>query len=782
MNPVQSALAGVVLPLQKLLYEVFLNNQDTEAISLFLKDTQNNLYVDANTINSWGLMMPTETPMRYLDRDFYNLAEYKGYTHEVNPQALTINLNFPGKYFSASNLTLKNNQLNPPDKSPIGGYLNYNLYSTGPLTHTNISTQVQSSGLFAGTLFGPFGNINTEYLLTNGASNPGSNNPIRIQSFYQLDFPNKMETLIIGDSTTTPGSWGQAVAFGGISWQSNFGTQPNYTTYPLPVATGVASVPTSIQLYANNMLISNQRITPGPFTIDNIPVVNGAGTLNVASTNVLGQQVVTLIPYYVSSSLLKPGLQNFSYQLGFVRENYGINSNLYGPLIGIVSDAVGVTNHLTLEGDVQAMLDQQNYGGGFAYSLFDYLILSGAFAGSQNPLGNGVLVQIGVEHQAMRGISYGGTVILTSPKYLQIAMPTNNPSPSTQIQAFMGSTLFKIYSAGLSFTEINNRNAQGSMNFISVNLSRNISKLMTLTLSGLTNVTGVENHSLSLVLNMAFDTHYNLNFNDTDQGSMMGMPGYNQLITTFNKTLPQGPGYGYQLQTTNYSKNYQGQHPDDYQGTYALNTDNVNVSASVANQGQLTSYQASANGAITYLDRGLYLSPQVQGSFALAEIPELANTPIYYNNQLVGKTNANGNIIIPNLQPYTDNKITINPVQIPLDERIGATQMHTTPYAKQGVIVKFPISKIHPASFSLVQTNGSYVPVGTIVNLNDNSKDYYVGYEGKVYVPELPQGVNKLKAIWDKGSCETTITIHGDEHAKGYIKRLGTLVCQTADQ
>ena len=197
---------------------------------------------------------------------------------DVNLQNLTINLVFPTKYFIKNTYIADDEKFITPQKSPFGGYLNYAFYSTGPVGTGQPGGSIQNSLLLTPTIFGTWGNLNAQYLINQGTLVNGgiasANNPIRLQSFYQLDLPNKMQTLIVGDSNTNNGSWGQSVLFGGISWETDFGTQPNYMTFPLPTAEGTATVPTSVQLLVANAVVDTQKIAPGPFAINNVPVVN----------------------------------------------------------------------------------------------------------------------------------------------------------------------------------------------------------------------------------------------------------------------------------------------------------------------------------------------------------------------------------------------------------------------------------------------------------------------------------------------------------------------------
>lgn len=776
----QYCMGKTITNFQRALYKVIVNGEDTNSTKLFLVDDKKNLYVDTATLKSWGLVVQKDQLVSFEGKNYYTLAEYKGYTYKVNFQNLTINLVFPAQYFIKNTYTAIESSLLTPQKPPFGAYINYDLYSSGPVNNGQPSVGLQNSELLTPTVFGPWGNLNAQYLISQNSGDnttpPSGNNPLRLQSFYQLDLPDEMQTIIVGDSTTSAGSWGQSVLFGGISWETNFWTQPNYTTFPLPAAEGTATVPTSVQLLVANAVVDTQKIAPGPFTINNIPVVSGAGTLNVLTKNVFGQQIVTTIPYYASNSLLKPGLQDFSYQFGFVRENYGINSNDYGPLIGIVNDRLGVTNNLTVEGNLQGMRDQQNFGAGFAYSFSNFFMVNAALENSQNILGAGSLVNFGIERRAIGGFSFGANFYLTSANYLEIAATPQSPSPSTTAQLFLSKSLFNRYGSAISYTEVNNRGGLGNNNYLSFKVSRSFPSGISLILSGLTNITGQANRSINLTLSMSFGSDYNISMTNYYQGSSYGNPAYDQIWTNFTKNTPAGQGYGYDLQTTQYALS--GQNQANYQGAYYLNADYANASIYLANQSNLTSYQANVTGAVTYMDQKLYLSPQVNGSFALAELPGLSGVNVYYNNQLVGQTNNAGNIIIPNLMPYRQNNITIDPQNFPINTEIDDSQISPVPYANEGIIVHFPIQKIQAVVFNLILPDKNNPPVGAIVRISNAKKVNYVGYNGEVYLPFIQTGQTDIAVSWSEGECNATINFKGAKDANIPISNLGTILCK----
>ncbi|WP_256742673.1 hypothetical protein, partial [Cronobacter sakazakii] len=72
-------------------------------------------------------------------------------------------------------------------------------------------------------------------------------------------------------------------------------------------------------------------LAPGPFTLTNLPYINGSGDAVLVTTDALGRQVSTTLPFYVASELLKPGLSDGSFSAGALRRNYGVKNFDYGP-------------------------------------------------------------------------------------------------------------------------------------------------------------------------------------------------------------------------------------------------------------------------------------------------------------------------------------------------------------------------------------------------------------------------------------------------------------------
>lgn len=94
-------------------------------------------------------------------------------------------------------------------------------------------------------------------------------------------------------------------------------------------------------------------MNPGPFSITTTPFVNGAGEAVVVTTDALGRQVSTTLPFYVTGELLKKGYTDYAASFGVLRQRYGISNFDYSKLAYSGSLRYGLTDALTVGSHVE---------------------------------------------------------------------------------------------------------------------------------------------------------------------------------------------------------------------------------------------------------------------------------------------------------------------------------------------------------------------------------------------------------------------------------------------
>lgn len=112
-------------------------------------------------------------------------------------------------------------------------------------------------------------------------------------------------------------------------------------------------MPSAVDLFLNGFKAFSNRVAPGPFTLSEMPLVSGAGTASVVTTDALGRQVYTTIPFYVHRELLRPGWTDYSLSLGALRRDYGVRSFSYGRPVATGVYRQGLSDVLTLEAQAQ---------------------------------------------------------------------------------------------------------------------------------------------------------------------------------------------------------------------------------------------------------------------------------------------------------------------------------------------------------------------------------------------------------------------------------------------
>lgn len=758
------------------LVEVDINGQKLDQTVLVLEDKVGVLYLWSEDLRRWRFHEPKQTPaIEYQGQQYYPLSAISDISHVYDRQKLTLTLQVRPEAFSMTRLTSQYVNLPPPTRSGPGGFMNYDLFAA------NSSASNQQSGQIEFGFFNSLG-VGTTSLLAQNLGNTSS--ATRLDSTWTTDFPEKMETLRLGDVISTAGSWGLPVKFGGIQFGRNFGTQPGFITYPMQGIVGQAVLPSTVDVFINNALVSRQSVPPGPFSIRNLPIVSGAGQTQLVIRDLFGRQQIINQPFYASQALLKKGLDSFSYEFGVIRNNYGINSNDYKNWLGSANYRRGLTDFLTGEFHSEAMQNQQAAGVGGDYLIPQIGTFSSFIAGSHGRLapnyvapqiypfvvypqtGNipnsGALVLLGVDRLAQPWSFSGRTQWATS-GFAQVGQQAFQLAPARQTSANMSYTMGSAGSIGVAYINQINR-SQPNNRIATASYSVSAGALGTVSISVLKEFSGSGGTTIFALYSIAIDATTSASL--SAQSSHSGSTGdSNNATATLQRNLPSGDGYGYlvQARTDNSS-----------QATYSFQNSAGTYMAGVAQDQGSAATRLGATGGIAFLEGDVFMSRRIDQSFAVASIPDYPNVGVLADNQPVARTNSKGNALVPRLRAYDRNVISIDQIDLPMDATIKAVKVEAVPYYRSGVVVKFPIERSFGATFTINLEDGSPIPVGAAVLVDGKDDVYIVGYDGAVYVVGLTPTTH-LHATWKNQSCAFDINYVASADP---LPDLGTVICK----
>ncbi len=104
-------------------------------------------------------------------------------------------------------------------------------------------------------------------------------------------------------------------------------------------------------------------------------------------------------------------------------------------------------------------------------------------------------------------------------------------------------------------------------------------------------------------------------------------------------------------------------------------------------------WQLGGRGSFVLADRRLIAGRYVQDEFALVSTNGLAGVPVLHESRPVGRTNADGLPLLPNVNAYQPNLVAIDPLAIPFGYVLDHPDCTATPRISAGTAVRFPIER-----------------------------------------------------------------------------------------
>jgi len=732
---------------------VNINGIELGDVVTVLRVGEGDLVVSEQDVRTWRLNSSNCETLWLEGKPYIRLDDLAGVNYQIDIGTQTLMLLAPATAFIATKLDCGTENALGLSPTQAGGFFNYDL------NWQRVNNQDDGGGLFEVGAFNAKGSGTATGLWR--SSGP-QREWTRLDTTWNVDMPKKMQSLRFGDAISRGSSWGRSVRFGGIQWGSNFATQPSFVTFPLPSMRGEAVVPSTIDVYVNNTRRLQKNIEPGPFDLVNVPVVTGQGELQLVVNDLLGRQQVITQPYYASQRLLQPGLHDFSFEGGTMRENYGIDSARYGRFMLSATDRLGLSTGFTRELRAEILNKQQTFG---ASGVWLMPRLGAAYLGTLNfgaaishgPNNEGRLFSIGAERQA-RNISYNIQSQYTGRDFVQIGQ-LQGSKPRQTFTAGLGLPL-GASSFGLNY--LNQSTWEGDKNrLLSANLSRSLGHFGFLSLNALRNYTSEPHNSISVILTIPLDASTSLSADITRQGDL------ERKTVQVQRNAPAGSGFGYRLRATD---------DDQYLAGGTLNTERASFTAETASANGKDSYRAGASGGIAIAGGGAFLSRRINDSFAVVKVDDYAGVRVYRENQEVTRTDKHGRALVTNLRAYQKNLIGIEQADLPLDAEIDELNLRLAPAIRSGVVVDFPVRHNRSASFRLVNEKGIALTPGTMVQIEGDKREFPVGYDGRAFISGLNLK-NRLFSEWAGHRCSVELILSDTTEL---LPDLGTLICKGA--
>ncbi|MFW5431628.1 MAG: fimbria/pilus outer membrane usher protein [Methylophilaceae bacterium] len=725
------------------------------------------LYVQRDAFEEWRIILDADTkPVDFRGQKFWPLDAVPGYKSKINFSDQSVALLFSPKSFTAIRLE------NAVSKKAIAVspalpsvFFNYDLnYSTSYLKAApRIEDLSALTELGFSNNLGVFTSSATGRNLTRSKTLGTETEWVRLETTFTKDLPQSNRTLRIGDAATRTGMLGRNVYFGGVQFGTNFSLTPGYVTQPIPVLNGLSAAPSTVELYVNDVLRQVSEVPTGPFAIDNTSILTGSGDARIVVRDLLGRETVIEQSFFTNSQLLAKGLNDWSIEAGSIRRNLGVSNANYGPAFIGGLWRRGMNDNVTLEGRsaVSAQLKLLQLGVTTALPL-KLLGRAAVTSTHQKTFGNGSQWLLGLEHQGLR---FGASVEAqgATENFRELGQEFDNTPIKSQIAGNMSYSSRKIGSFGIGFASISQYDSSRIKTY-SGNYSVQIGQHSSLSLIGSeVRSEGETSRAVGLSLVIPLDNNIVASAYANTAGTR------NDIYATLAKNPSQNDHLGWRLLAGQQQDHGREEVGAFYHGRYGT------VTADISNTRDQTAVRLGANGGIIAADGSVFVTQRVNDSFAIAEVKDYADIGVGIGNNVQTRTDKKGIALIPRLSAYQTNSVRLQANDLPVSAELNAIEKDVVPPWRSGVKVNFPVRSGRGALIKIHFDDGEAAPVGAIVNIENDTQEFYVGRRGQTFTTGL-QTKNNVILNWESQQCKIEVNLPpalDDE-----VPRLGPLLCK----
>ena len=764
--------------------DVSINGQPTGMIGDFVDLGGGHFAATARELNELGI----KTPEGARGDDLVALDSIAdlGYIYDEPHQAMAL-VTVDGNRITKSYNARGEREELKTRSSDYGAVLNYDVYaahggngsisSFGASGFSGINTSLDAR------LIAPVGVLNQTAIV--GMTLNDQTDFLRLNTTYTFSDDENLVTWRGGDFVTGGLGWSRPVRLGGVQVQRSFSMRPDLVTTPLPAVSGSAAVPSTVDVFVNGVKSYSQQVGAGPYQIDNVPSISGAGVAQVVTTDASGKESIQTLSFYTSPHLLRPGLYDFSAETGVLRQSFGVDSYGYDDsVVGSATLRTGISDWLTAETHGEAGGGLVNAGAGIVARVDDVGIVSVAASGSSSSRGTGFQLYGALETKLgplsvnMRTQhvfrDYDDLATLTAradtarfgDSTLFIPGSIHNIlsfAPPRGIDALTLSMPIAFDKSSISTTLLRYQPEIGATtNIVTATYSRPLVYDANMFATGYTDISDTASAGFFVGVNVPLGNNVSTN---------TGLSGRrNQLSASADVSKPVSQETG-----------SWGWRVHDNESDNGLRTAAVGhrmaaarVEATVLQDRNGVRETAEVEGAVALLGGSVYATNRIDDSFAVVDA-HAPGVKVQRENTFVGETDDDGKILIPSLNAYQKNKISIDPMGLPLNAEIASTVDYVTPGYRSGVYVDFNVKQATPSALVVLHdTKGAVLPAGSEGRLEGSDEPFIVGYDGQAFIKNL-SAVNTVYVGAGGHECRAQFSFAPTGEAQ---QAIGPEICQ----
>lgn len=736
------------------------NNLEESFANLWINDLDHNtdivllkyngqFYIECRELSERNINI--DKLIRLTSRNNFCLVSGNSIQSNFDSSIQVIKLTVPPELFTSSSNILEVNVI--PEKASFGGFVNYDL--------TYINNRMNSEVDNSYNSLANLGVFKDYWIFRNSVAyqnTPADEFFTRLSTNIDIEFPENMTRLTLGDTTTVFNPLINSLRFGGLNWGTNYTERPNFIYWNTPTLQGSARLPSTVDLYINGVSIYSQKVSPGDFNLQTGAQIQQAGNAEIVVEDVLGNRSVQSFPILVTNRLLRPDLSEYNISLGKLRYNYNIDSNDYRDFFSNFYYRRGLSNKTTLGSNFLYSDEIQNLGLMWTQAVSHYLVLdnivqvshhdnqfnySAGFSASKDfgKFSLGASSKYTERDFKFLGDDMNGASIYPKFEHLIYGGMSNVPVLHNIFFNYAEQTY---YDTPL-FTEEGVPLLQEDRKAFSIGFNRRLGRKGTLGLSYYNSFGKEQDSGAVLTFSYSFDDNKAVYFShSTDDNTKL----------QFVKSNTSQVGLEYEAGVNN------------------RNDENFyNLKGRIkTNVGDLSFYhiegedegesQLNYRGGIIWLQNNLNFTKLVDNAFSIVSVGNYEDVDILRSLSVVNKTNKKGYAFIHDIIPYVNYDIGFDQNQLPIEDKIPYASKKLTAFNQRGYVIYFPVFHAKQVTIRPLDINNKTFIAGSELNIDNEGGVYPVSSDGTVTLYGLiPKTYNIKIKTNDSQTCSAQLMV-----------------------
>lgn len=582
-----------------------------------------------------------------------------------------------------------------------------------------------------------------------------------------------MRRFTFGDTTIQGGPLAGSGIVAGAGVSREFSLNPYFVRFPTPSLTGTLTTASTVDVYVNDRLVRRAELPPGTIDVTGIPALSGPGQTRLVIRDAFGRSSEITSGYYVTTAVLTRGLQDYQYVLGLRRKDSVQSGARYGEPMFSFSHRIGLTNSVTV--GFRSDGDRRLVSGGPMLTArvgrFGQLELTGSL--SHRATGGSAAGSAAWAYQGRR-LSAGASVRAFGANYAVGRDSAATGRQRLDLSVFAGVPLGALGTIGLQYQDRQTPAAalQGSSTGRNRRTAISGSARLVSRAQMLWSAARVSDGE-STRFEAYAGVSIGLGSRATAMVAARRREGETKVSVDLQRPLDVREGFGYRVRAGSGGdlREVNVQYQNRF-GRYEFRQD---VNSGAANTAMRVS------GGMVIIGNSITLSRPVQQSYALVRVPGVAGVRVLSGNQEVGRTNSNGDLLLPTLLANYSNSLAIADQDIPIDRAVPDGERRVAPPWRGGVVVTFPSARLQAVTGRLEvrQADGvSVIPVYGVltVTVDGTRGESPIGDAGVFFLEQAPPG--EYPAVIDYRGLSCAFTLQVPALTRGFLADLGKVTCE----